>query len=110
MPEFGQISSINPQSTAESPAMPDQPDLEELIAYLARSSRLTPAEARRMVDEVLAYLDETPEAFIRRRHLQLQSEGFDNRAIFERIGEELARRRFRAPPLSTRQIRRIIYG
>jgi hypothetical protein len=90
--------------------MQDRRDLPELIAYLARSTRLTPGEARRVVDEVLAFLDETPDAFIRRRHLELQAAGLDNRAIFARLGEELALRRFRAPPLSARQIRRIVYG
>ena len=86
------------------------PDLADLIEYLAGSSRLTQAEAQRLVTEVLAFLDETPEDFIRRRHLQLQVEGLDNRAIFARLDGELAGRRFRAPALSARQIRRIIYG
>jgi hypothetical protein len=90
--------------------MLDRQDLPELIAYLARSTRLTPGEARRVVDEVLAFLDETPDAFVRRRHLELQGAGLDNRAIFARLGEELAFRRFRAPMLSERQIRRIVYG
>ena len=90
--------------------MQDRSDLLDLIAYLARSSRLSPAEAHRVVDEVLAYLDETPDAFVRRRHLELQADGLDNRAIFARLAEELAGRRFRAPALSARQIRRMIYG
>jgi hypothetical protein len=90
--------------------MPDRSDLTELAAYLARSSRLTPTEARRVVAEVLAFLDETPDQFVRRRHLELQSDGLDNRSIFARITAELPERRFRAPALSARQIRRIIYG
>jgi len=90
--------------------MPDRSDLADLIAYLTRSSRLTAAEAHRVVDEVLAFLDEAPDDFIRRRHLELQAEGLDNRAIFVRLDVELAARRFRAPVLSARQIRRIIYG
>ncbi len=90
--------------------MSDLGELQELITYLVRTSRLTPAEARRVVGEVLAFLDETPDAFIRRRHLALQSEGLPNAAIFSRLAAELAQWRFRAPEYSERQIRRIIYG
>jgi hypothetical protein len=90
--------------------MSDLDDLRELIDYLASTSRLTAAEAERLVSEVLTYLAETPEAFIRRRHLALQSEGLANDEIFEQLAKELARRRFSAPAYTTRQIRRIIYG
>jgi hypothetical protein len=90
--------------------MPDPTELGELISYLARTSRLAPAEAERVVNEVLAFLHETPEDFIRRRHLQLQSQGHSNSAIFRQLADELMQRRFRAPAYSERQIRRIIYG
>jgi polyhydroxyalkanoate synthesis regulator phasin len=90
--------------------MPDQPELEELVMHLVRSSRLTESEARKVVDEVLAFMDETPEEFIRRRHLALQSRGLSNAEIFARIATDLQTRRFRSPELSERQIRRIIYG
>jgi hypothetical protein len=85
-------------------------DLEELVSYLTRSSKLEPPEARRLVDEVLAYLTEAPEAFIRRRHLELQRSGLSNAAIFDRLELELCRRRFPAPTYTARQLRRIIYG
>jgi hypothetical protein len=88
----------------------DLEDLEELVAYLARSSTLEPREARRLVDEVLAYLREPAEAFIRRRHLELQRAGLSNAAIFDRLDRELSRRRFPAPAYTVRQLRRIIYG
>ena len=90
--------------------MSDLGELQELVTYLVNTSRLTPAEARRVVGEVMAFLDETPDAFIRRRHLALQSEGLPNTAIFSRLAAELAQWRFRAPEYSERQIRRIIYG
>jgi len=90
--------------------MSDQTELAELVAYLVRSTRLTAAEARKVIDEVLAFMDETTDDFIRRRHLALQSEGLPNAQIFARIAQELMQRRFRAPELSERQIRRIIYG
>ena len=90
--------------------MSDLGELQELVTYLVNTSRLTPAEARRVVGEVMAFLDETPDAFIRRRHLALQSEGLSNAAIFARLSAELSQWRFRAPEYSERQIRRIIYG
>jgi hypothetical protein len=90
--------------------MADLDDLRELVDHLTLTSRLTAAEAERLVGEVLTYLGETPEAFIRRRHLALQSEGLANDKIFERLAKELEQRRFSAPAYTTRQIRRIIYG
>jgi hypothetical protein len=90
--------------------MSDLAELQELIAYLARTTRLTPAESARVVDEVLSFLAETPEAFVRRRHHALQAEGLPNSVIFARLASELRKLRFRAETLSERQIRRIIYG
>lgn len=87
-----------------------QDEMVELVDYLAGSSRLTPQEAARLVNEVLAFMSEVPEDFIRRRHLALQAQGLSNRAIYLQISDELAARRFRAPEYSERQIRRIIYG
>jgi hypothetical protein len=90
--------------------MSDQTELADLVAYLTKSTRLTEAEAHKVVQDVLAFMSETPDEFIRRRHLALQSQGYSNAEIFSRIATELAQRRFRAPQLSERQIRRIIYG
>jgi hypothetical protein len=90
--------------------MSDLVEFQELVAYLARTSRLSPTEAARVVNEVLNFLGETPEAFVRRRHHALQAEGHSNSAIFARLGIELAQWRFRAGNLTERQIRRIIYG
>lgn len=84
--------------------------LDELVEYLTRTSRLNRSEARRFVDEVVSFLIEEPEAFVRRRHLALQRQGLANAAIFERLQAELAQRRFPAPAYTTRQLRRIIYG
>lgn len=90
--------------------MSDLSDLGELVNYLVRTTRLTPPEAARVVNEVLTFLSETPEAFVRRRHLALQGEGLSNPAIFAQLADELAQWRFRSPPYTARQIRRIIYG
>lgn len=88
----------------------DQPESGELIAYLVRTTRLNAAEAARVVNEVLAFMDETPEDFIRRRHLALQSQGYSNAEIFTRLSAELSRWRFCAGEFSQRQLRRVIYG
>jgi hypothetical protein len=85
-------------------------DLGELIDYLTRTTRLSSAEAQRVVAEVLSYLEETPEDFVRRRHRALQVEGFPNTSIYTRLAEELSAWRFRAPEYTPRQIRRMIYG
>ena len=90
--------------------MSEASDLDELAAYVARSAGLDPAQARRIVDDVLSYLSESPEDFVRRRHATLLRLGRRNPEIYPLIAEELARRRFPAPPYSLRQIRRIIYG
>jgi hypothetical protein len=91
-------------------AVPDAPELEELVNHLVRTSRLAPAEAAKLIDEVLSFLVEQPEEFVRRRHRALQLEGLANPEIFARLAAEMARWRFRAPAYSERQIRRIIYG
>jgi hypothetical protein len=85
-------------------------DLEDLVDYLARSTRLERREAERLIDEVLSFLGEQPEHFVRRRHLELQRQGLANEAIFARLEQELTRRRFAAPAYSRRQLRRIVYG
>ena len=80
------------------------------MEYLARTTRLERREAERLIDEVLSFLAELPETFVRRRHLELQRQGLANEAIFARLEQELARRRFAAPVYTRRQLRRIVYG
>jgi hypothetical protein len=90
--------------------MSDPGELQELITYLARTSRLSSQEAQRVVEEVLSFFEETPEEFVCRRHRALQAEGLSNALIYRRLAEELSMRRFRAPSYTVRQIRRMIYG
>jgi hypothetical protein len=90
--------------------MSDLAEFQELVAYLVRTTRLSPTEAARVVNEVLSFLAETPESFVRRRHHALQAEGLSNSAIFTQLAIELREWRFRAGSLSERQIRRLIYG
>lgn len=89
--------------------MPDPGDLEPLLDHLT-STGLAPGEAQRLIDDVLAHFSETTEAFVRRRHRELQREGVANAQSFARIARELASRRVAPPRLSERQIRRVIYG
>ena len=85
--------------------------LQPLLDHLCLNSRLSPAEAEKLVTEIIAYFDESPEDFVRRRHRELKrDEGWSNERIFERIEGELRGMLFVAPPLSQRQIRRLIYG
>ena len=86
---------------ADCAPMPDQTELGELVAYLVRSSRLSPAEASRVVNEVIAFFDETVDDFIRRRHLALQAQGQSNSEIFAQIASELG-----AAPLSRARLHR----
>lgn len=90
--------------------MSDPVELQELTTYLSRSSRLSAAEAQRLIHEVLGFLQETPEDYVRRRHRALQAEGLSNVAIYLQLARELSVWRFRAPVYSQRQIRRMIYG
>jgi len=84
--------------------------LEDLLDHLERSTRLSRPEAERLVRDVVAHFEESWESYVRRRHRELQSERLTNPRIFECIARELAERRFAAPPLSLRQLRRIVYG
>jgi hypothetical protein len=84
--------------------------LDELVDHVVRTTRLSPGEAARVVAEVLAYFSESAEEFVCRRHAELQAQELRNPEIFARLVGELAERRFAAPALTARQIRRLIYG
>jgi hypothetical protein len=90
--------------------MPLTDDWNELAVHLAATTRLSEAEACKVIDEVLGFLDENVEAFVRRRHAQLRAQGERNATIYRRLLGDLQTRRFRAAPYSERQIRRLIYG
>lgn len=92
------------------PPMANPGGPEDLLAHLSRMARGDGAEVERVVRETLDYFSETVEQFVARRHAELQAEDLRNDAIWERIADELRARRFAAPPLSARQIRRLVYG
>jgi exonuclease VII large subunit len=83
---------------------------QTLVDHVATSTGLTPAEAARVIEDVLAYHAESVEKFVRRRHAQLKTYGAKNEEIFARIAQELAGRVVAAPQLTERQLRRMIYG
>jgi hypothetical protein len=82
----------------------------DLVAHLTRSTPLTENEAERVVAEVLDWFAEPVADFVRRRHRELAARGLTNDRIFAAVGAELPGRLFPAPPLSARQLRRIVYG
>ena len=87
-------------------AVPEQ----MLVDHVVTSTGLTPTEAARVIDDVLAFHAESVEEFVRRRHAQLRTYGAKNDEIFARIARELAGRVVAAPELTERQLRRMIYG
>lgn len=88
------------------PLPPDPALVERIVA----STGLTPAEAARVVEDVVAFHAEPVEDYVRRRHAHLKTYGAKNEQIFARIAEELAGRVVAAPELTERQLRRMIYG
>ncbi|WP_122819093.1 hypothetical protein [Nocardioides pantholopis] len=87
--------------------MPPDP---ALVAHVATSTGLTESEARRVIEDVVAFHAEGVEDYVRRRHAHLKTYGARNPEIFARIATELGTRVVAAPPLSERQLRRIVYG
>jgi hypothetical protein len=86
------------------------PDRAEIVGRIVASTTLGREGASRVLDDVIALLDETIEQFVARRHLELQRDGHRNDEIFGLLAQECASWRFRAPSLSQRQLRRIVYG
>ena len=80
------------------------------MAHLVRSTPLSAGEADRVVAEVLAWFAEPVADYVKRRHRELAARGLTNDRIFATVGAELARRLFPAPPLTARQLRRMVYG
>jgi hypothetical protein len=90
--------------------IPDVTVDPELVERIATSAGLSPAEATRVIEDVVAFHAEPVEEFVRRRHAHLKTYGVRNPEIFARIAEDLAGRVVAAPPLTERQLRRIVYG
>ena len=89
--------------------MPD-PFPQDLVRYLAASTGLPQPTAVRVIADVTTYFSETIEEFVQRRHAELQRTQRKNDEIWPVIAVELRQRRFPAPSLSDRQLRRLVYG
>ncbi|MDW4907510.1 hypothetical protein RB628_19690 [Streptomyces sp. ADMS] len=83
---------------------------DELVDHLMRTTPLGRGEALRVIQDVLAYFDETTEDYVRRRHRELQGQGLVNAEIFDRIEADLKYRAVAPPELTLRQLRRMVYG
>ena len=83
---------------------------QRLLQHVVDTTDLEPAEASRLIEDVLAFHDETVEEWVRRRHGEMKTYGARNDAIFAQLREELADVVVAAPALTERQLRRIVYG
>jgi len=83
---------------------------EELVRHLVATTGLSASEATRVVEDVVSYLAEPVEDYVRRRHTEMKTYGAKNTEIFVRIAAELESRVVAAPQLTERQLRRIVYG
>jgi hypothetical protein len=83
---------------------------DDLVDYLIRTCPLSPAEAARVVADVLGYFSEPADDYVRRRHQELKARGLTNDVAFEQIAAEVPQRRYAPPELSLRQLRRMVYG
>jgi hypothetical protein len=88
--------------------MPD-PFPQDLARYLAASTGLPQPTAVRVIADVVTYFNETIEEFVRRRHAELRRQN-KNDEIWPVIAAEIRQRRFPAPELSQRQLRRMVYS
>jgi hypothetical protein len=82
----------------------------DLVRHVAASTGLPEATAGRVVADVAAYFAESVEEYVRRRHGEMRAMHWKNDNIWPQIAAELGTRRFGAPNLSERQLRRIVYG
>ena len=81
-----------------------------LVSHVVATTSLTPGEAARVIDDVIAFHAQPVEEYVRARHAHLKTYGAKNTEIFALIAEELGGRVVAAPELSERQLRRLVYG
>ena len=91
------------------PRAPADPFPQDLARYLAASTGLPQPTTVRVIADVATYFSETVEDYVRRRHAELPARQHKNDEIWPLIAAELGQRRFAAPALSERQLRRIVY-
>jgi len=110
LPDIGQESCSKAKDAATLVIAMNDSYPQELVRHIAASTGLPEATATRVVADVTAYFAETVEDFVRRRHEELKLKQQKNDEIWPQIAAELVTRRFGAPELSGRQLRRIVYG
>ena len=81
-----------------------------LVSHVVATTSLTPGEAARVIEDVIAFHAQPVEEYVRARHASLKTYGAKNPEIFARIAEELTTRVVAPPALTERQLRRIVYG
>jgi len=82
----------------------------DLVRHVADSTGLPESTATRVVADITEYFSETVDDYVRRRHAELKSDHRKNDEIWPLIATELGVRRFGAPDLTERQLRRMVYG
>jgi siroheme synthase (precorrin-2 oxidase/ferrochelatase) len=92
--------------------MPDPLPVAEpdLVRHVIATTGLAPATATRVIADVVAYFDETVDEYVRRRHHELRLRQLKNAQMWSAIAGEISIRRFGAPVMTERQLRRIVYG
>jgi len=83
---------------------------EQFKNYLLSAYPVDESLLNHLVEDLGDYFSRDSKDFISFRHQQLHSEGLKNNEIYIQIQNELKERRFAAPEMSIRQIRRVIYG
>jgi hypothetical protein len=105
LPEIGQELTAS-HEPCTLPVVGD----DEIVERVAASLAVTPGQARRVVNDVIAFYREPLEDWVRRRHEQHRRDGLPNGEIYSVLVAEAADRVVAAPALTERQVRRIIYG
>jgi hypothetical protein len=99
-----------PQDSLSGDSLPRDPVPQDLARYLAASTGLPQPTTIRVLADINAYYNETVEQYVRRRHAELRRRNRRNDEIWPEIAVELTHRRFTAPDLTERQLRRMVYG
>jgi hypothetical protein len=91
--------------------MPDPEDniITRLNESLSHIQEIDVSGTRKLYDELLHFFSEAEGDFIRRRHKELQLQGFKNKEIYLVIKDEIGKVLFKGSDLSERQIKRVIY-
>ncbi len=84
--------------------------ISDLQNHLINTFNLKTEDIPRLLGDVFGFFNLTLEDFVQSRHLDLKAIGLKNEEIYLTLQKEVEERRFKAPVLSLRQIRRMIYG